>query len=1244
MSAIDDMIIGAGDLAVWLNPSLKDTLTMSGVQKVSKIKDKVTNRLFNYASTTDDLIYNTTPSVNNIDTTTFKKPAIKLDNSWFYTNGDGTNIGPVQVTNADGEFTYFGVFRLDYDLADQNFVPIMFFGGRENANKYYASGPSSSISLKQVPSVDDPNKCSIRIRINSPTSVFTNYFDTNPISGALIKITLKKELNYSTLKFYINSVLVYENTTITNYSFANTLTRSIGIDRTLGAGRSAFGEIIIYKQYLDDSQCAPIDAYLSSEWIIPSNQINIGDLYTNIGVRNSTITTSIETTNATNLTARVLPTDALSGISVTLNNYNDVDDITVWNLQATLPSFVASFILELTATNPGLGLSKTKQFKIYNTLNGDISSEQLLYESLGKLALCLDAADTTCKTINLGTGAVLSLREKVTGAKFNIASSETPKVDATTFIAQSLSFADPAQSTSGLNYSASLDLTTYPDLNVVDTSIFTVNHSGTYDNAVKSNGFTINNDQGEYTVIYVGSYTGKAGGSNIANMFIGSDFPYETAAEYYEPRFELSTALYRSDSLEMRQQDAGKLVSSHQANLQQSTDVVGVNEKFIVMWRKKSGQAPEMKLFKNNLTETFVYGGSTWESGLVKISRLYGSHSIGSFAQLLAYSEALSDQTYSNLIDYLNQKWLVDVALEPNFINLSKTTEYIQQNFRATVDIGNGTNDPISAVTIAATNGTGWTITPSQTVVNQYDIFGIMPDTAASFTITLSATQSGKTGSKVFNIEALDLPDGAIIGDLSNLTGEIFSDFSAELDIIDADSVSISAAAGSDWEISKVSDNHYIVNGKLPSITTIFDITIKANRISVALSPQVTVQTQRVFQILVTRDETVRQTPFPLDVTGFLDSNKVTEYQVVTTSNGNNRLSIVPEYAPFFLNGFKLEYKKDTSQTWYEALLHIDYQPYFEFSDLSNYTDSKIYGAISILNTAIDGNVRITYQTLGGVFATSRVVLFNTLANIANNTRSIRWGQIVDLPEVFPPTEHTHINDEDLIGLSDVTQAVDDINQIPNANYLSKDIRDMATHIADRGNPHQLNKALVDLGNVPNLKPATLAQAINIALNNCLMTPQTVALAATTYIVEGTQSVDGRIKLNSGLLPNDDDDSAKGVTALGLINLMNKTTNNAIKTAFSGGEKVGFIKPWPLTFPRYWRGVKYNTIEQLIFAITTFLDIETMVVNYSTGEIRIPKQLTLPNLTTTSNAGSYTLRDKTTEDWTELPLHIPIVT
>lgn len=237
---------------------------------------------------------------------------------------------------------------------------------------------------------------------------------------------------------------------------------------------------------------------------------------------------------------------------------------------------------------------------------------------------------------------------------------------------------------------------------------------------------------------------------------------------------------------------------------------------------------------------------------------------------------------------------------------------------------------------------------------------------------------------------------------------------------------------------------------------------------------------------------------YPFDPTGSLASNLIqNERHSVHPEEWMKNYFIVPNVAPFFRNSLQvILYPSGVTLT--EG---TDFVLGFRFEEASRATTRPVYGAISFLNRDISGYVEITYQTIGGNWAINEVKAAEMMANTMINPRITLWGEVVQLPYQFPPIDH----EWDLVDMTGATELIESINALADIIASSEGSGDGGvggSHIGNFNNPHNVDKAQVGLGLVPNYGVATNQQMRDGAASNLFATPSGVR-AAIEHIAIG---------------------------------------------------------------------------------------------------------------------------------------------
>lgn len=225
---------------------------------------------------------------------------------------------------------------------------------------------------------------------------------------------------------------------------------------------------------------------------------------------------------------------------------------------------------------------------------------------------------------------------------------------------------------------------------------------------------------------------------------------------------------------------------------------------------------------------------------------------------------------------------------------------------------------------------------------------------------------------------------------------------------------------------------------------------------------------------------------YPFDPYGLEASNLITnERHAISPPAWADYYFIIPKLAPFFRDSVKIVHEKTGKQ----LVEGVDWVATHLFRDASRACAKSVYGSITFYDKTLSGIVRLEYQTLGGEWVIDTDTITEIMANAELNPRITTWEQIVNVPDRFPVIDHEwHL--DDMVGLSEVREAIDGISSAINAAIVPDD--DIETHVQRRNNPHDVTKAQVGLGQVRNYPVASVQQARDGLSDEVYMTPAKV--------------------------------------------------------------------------------------------------------------------------------------------------------
>jgi len=312
---------------------------------------------------------------------------------------------------------------------------------------------------------------------------------------------------------------------------------------------------------------------------------------------------------------------------------------------------------------------------------------------------------------------------------------------------------------------------------------------------------------------------------------------------------------------------------------------------------------------------------------------------------------------------------------------------------------------------------------------------------------------------------------------------------------------------------------------------------------------------------------------YPLDITGVNPANKIVA-EPHTLTNRRVR-AIALEYGAFFVESVQI---KDVATG---NFLNNTQFKCVELQELPTARYGKsICGIILINDQAVSQNIEVTYQVLGGDYASNSSTIVNMLNNVNLDDRPVNWPSILNKPSGYNPSPHLH-DVGDVYGFEYVVNSIERLRSVmllgdesahdELRRYIDAAIANLqgqvggtggnlTQHTLDRNNPHVTTKAQVNLGLVDNYATASLAEANAGTAVDKFMTPALVKAAITQFApaINHTHtfaSITGKPTTLSGYGVTAVD-VAGDVTTSGIVKVNgvsgNSVRTNAAKTAFFG--------------------------------------------------------------------------------------------
>lgn len=921
--------------------------------------------------------------------------------------------------------------------------------------------------------------------------------------------------------------------------------------------------------------------------IVASSTVGFGVLSTNIATAGNPFTATIVLSN----TAAAMVV-AINGANQPVGSEWVITETTTgvkstWTVSGIAPSSIANFKLVITATNPASigGLSASESYLIINTVSGSEAPEQLLINSIGNVALWLDASDATTVTVLPATVNITQLVDKALGVPF------TPLTG------------KPA-----------------PTLNTVDYSLPSVSFAnGTASGLVSLVPVTITNNTSESTLFIVGKYSGQQVGQ-VAGTFQLSYLPTSnlttgTAA------WALTTSNVASTNASISAYDSTAI-----QDVETTSPLINPGENFLVVWKTASNSL-SVYLNQRLVSTTLVSGTeSVWSAVNNAIGFIGGAGSptgaFISFGEIIAFSYPLSIESTEEVESYLNHKWSI-YPLVPFAETPSTLIGYIDQVYESTVQLVDTTSASISV-----TGGTDWSFTLTEaTIPPTYLITGTMPSTPQNLSLTINTLNGAIPGSDTFTIAVDTVPNYSVIEPPSNLQCQLNVRYVSYIEIVNANSVSISSAAGSGWTIVSANNPNnatlYLITGEMPAFIGTFVLTINAMLDVVGGNP---ITTTANFTLQSTAAALLQANPYPLDLTGLLPSNLINdEQQTLTPLNGPRKQLLIPISGPFFGNTLVVHYY-NASLALQTAVVNVDYEWIYEYEELSTVCEAPVFGGISFSNLMITGPILLSYQSVGGNYALNKQAAILQLFNDTINSKFVDWSVVTNTPTYYPVDNHTVNVSSNTVGYATTVASINNLaaaNTYPPANT---DIAALINHSVNYNNPHNVTKAQLGLSNVANYGLASDAVAIAGTSAITYLTPRTTFEATLALLDNASSTQFGIVLLNNNIDAGDTVDATKALTGNGLISMLTSETANPIKNFFTAGvieaQQPLQTTPSTLVFPLWWKGVQYANIASFVFGVQSYVGINAITFNTETNTFYFPQGIVLPDLTTSQTANA----------------------
>lgn len=223
------------------------------------------------------------------------------------------------------------------------------------------------------------------------------------------------------------------------------------------------------------------------------------------------------------------------------------------------------------------------------------------------------------------------------------------------------------------------------------------------------------------------------------------------------------------------------------------------------------------------------------------------------------------------------------------------------------------------------------------------------------------------------------------------------------------------------------------------------------------------------------------------------DNRRENEQHVVSPPTKiNDQSVIIPRLAPFHADPTLFKVYVGTAENKTPLSVGVDYHYVYRHHAASNATGRDIYGGILLTNRSFNGNIWLTYQSIGGPLVLDDVSIVERFSRAFHNVMYVSWEQFTGLPSAWPVADHP-VDGLMLYGLEQVGAELNSIAAAINAKNSGVGAEPIANaHIISQS-AH--TPAQVGLNNLNNWATGTANDYV-VGTNNAYATP----LGVKTYL------------------------------------------------------------------------------------------------------------------------------------------------
>ncbi|MGL4614303.1 MAG: hypothetical protein ACRCVV_10495 [Shewanella sp.] len=315
-------------------------------------------------------------------------------------------------------------------------------------------------------------------------------------------------------------------------------------------------------------------------------------------------------------------------------------------------------------------------------------------------------------------------------------------------------------------------------------------------------------------------------------------------------------------------------------------------------------------------------------------------------------------------------------------------------------------------------------------------------------------------------------------------------------------------------------------------------------------------------------------------------------------SNEKNNDIFVPQFAPFYMNSFKMYFK-----TGEPMVLDEDYEFYGIMSKLTEYAAKPVGLFVKLLKPEIT-EWYSSYQVVGNFNKVNDDIIL-MLKAIAEDDRTVDWNNIDGKPEWFNPKLHQHdltyeifgftdlINawemliDKDILGKGNLTMMLESFEEKLDVyinGFKQQTVKLLERHKANKSDAHGVQKDQIGLDKLDNFKTASLNETVEGKATDRHITVYNAAKVATMMTGQNARLLD------SGKLP--------------IFTFPSDSTAPVITKSTVPGEYVLYCKTVPMCIVG---GKRYSIPETIIDITDTITNPvnKTLYVylNYKSGSV-----------------------------------------